>query len=477
MCVVLVCFIILSAVLISQTSSSAEQMKEDAVSRTADVIVERIHRDFLTSQTEDFKSYIYYSDYNSSLTNTLSSIVYAASDDIFVLVTDTDGNVLSCGGDGAEVYRQSELSGAALQRLTDRSVGVEFTDLDGFFDRSQLVSCATVGDGEDRLGYVLVCAPEASYKSLEDKTVKVVTISALWVMLAAFVVVYFITDKIISPLKEMSIAAKEFSLGKFDSRVRVHGNDEVASLALAFNNMASALEKHEETRKTFLANVSHDLRTPMTAINGFVESMLNGAIPQEKQKYYLEIISSEVKRLSRLVSSLLDISRLQAGDRKIVKTPFDICEMGRQIIISFEQKLDAKKLDVSFECDDDNMFAVADRDAIHQVLYNLCDNAVKFSAEGGKYAVRIFRQNKKILVSVYNEGVGLPSEELPHVFDRFYKSDKSRGLDKSGVGLGLYIVKTIVDSHGEEIWVRSTYGKYCEFVFTLTEATEQNITK
>ncbi len=215
----------------------------------------------------------------------------------------------------------------------------------------------------------------------------------------------------------------------------------------------------------------------MTAINGFVESMLNGAIPQEKQKYYLEIISSEVKRLSRLVSSLLDISRLQAGDRKIVKAPFDICEMGRQIIISFEQKLDAKKLDVSFECDDDNMFAVADRDAIHQVLYNLCDNAVKFSAEGGKYAVRIFRQNKKILVSVYNEGVGLPSEELPHVFDRFYKSDKSRGLDKSGVGLGLYIVKTIVDSHGEEIWVRSTYGKYCEFVFTLTEATDQNVIK
>ncbi len=471
MCIVLVCFTILSAILISQTRSTSEQMKEDSVDRTSSVISERIEEDFLNSATDDFKNYIYYADYNSDLSDMLSDIVASASEDLFVFITSYDGKILSYGGDGAQDHSNTDLSENAVHKLNSRSEFIEFTTLDSFFDTQCLVACKPIETADHvNVGYVLVCTPEIGYKTMEDKTVRVASIAAVWVMLAALVAVYFITDKIVSPLQEMSEAANEFSHGKFDTRVQVQGNDEVAQLAVAFNNMALALEKNEETRRTFLANVSHDLRTPMTAISGFVESMLNGAIPPEKQNYYLQIISTEVKRLSRLVSSLLDITRLQAGDRKLVKAPFDICETARQIIISFEQKLDEKRLDVSFECDDDNMYAVADRDAIHQVLYNLCDNAIKFSKEGGKYQIKIFRKNKKIFVSVYDEGKGIPSDELPYVFDRFYKSDKSRGLDKTGVGLGLYIVKTIIDSHGEEIWVRSKYGQDCEFVFTLTES-------
>ena len=147
--------------------------------------------------------------------------------------------------------------------------------------------------------------------------------------------------------------------------------------------------------------------------------------------------------------------------------PFDICELSRQIIISLEQRLNDKKLDVEFECDEDNMIAVADRDAIHQVLYNICDNGVKFSREGGKYIFKIKDADKKILVSVYNEGDGIPKEDLPYVFDRFYKSDKSRGLDKTGVGLGMYISRTIIEAHGENITVRSKQGEFCEFTITL----------
>ncbi len=252
-------------------------------------------------------------------------------------------------------------------------------------------------------------------------------------------------------------------------RVPVKGRDEVAELAVAFNNMAESLNNYDTMRNTFMSNVSHDLRTPMTSISGFIDGILDGVIPPEKHEYYLGLVSAEVKRLSRLVSTLLDISRIQAGERKFTMTGFDICEMGRQILISFEQKIDEKHLDVSFLCDEEKLLVTADRDAIYQILYNLCDNAVKFSAEGGALRIEIRRQkNRKVLISVYNEGQGISPADIPYVFDRFYKSDKSRGLNKSGVGLGLFIAKTIVEAHREKIWVESEYGKDCCFNFTLS---------
>jgi signal transduction histidine kinase len=189
------------------------------------------------------------------------------------------------------------------------------------------------------------------------------------------------------------------------------------------------------------------------------------------------MIGDEIRRLSRLVAALLDVSRIQAGERKFTMRAFDICEMARVILISFEQKIDKKRLDVEFDVDEENIFVNADRDAIYQILYNICDNAVKFSREGGKYRIRITEKSRKIFVSVYNEGDGIKSEELPRVFDRFYKTDKSRGLDKTGVGLGLYISKSIIYAHNEEIWVKSKYGEYCEFIFTLSRATEAQIKK
>jgi signal transduction histidine kinase len=297
--------------------------------------------------------------------------------------------------------------------------------------------------------------------------------SILWVMVATLIAVYFITEMITGPLREMSKAAKSFAKGQFDVRVPVRGRDEVAELARAFNNMAQSLENLEKMRNTFMANVSHDLRTPMTTISGFIDNILIGAIPKEEQSYYLGIIKEEVRRLSRLVASLLDISRLQAGDRKFNMQAFDICEQARLILISFEQKIDEKRLNVEFLCDEERMFVSADRDAIYQILYNICDNGVKFASEGGDYRIRIRyddaveSKRKKVIVSVYNEGEGIAPEDLPYVFERFYKADKSRGLDKSGVGLGMFISKTIIDAHGEKIWVESQHHKSCEFFFTL----------
>lgn len=322
-------------------------------------------------------------------------------------------------------------------------------------------------------GAVVVSITQLSWGTMMREMTQTILSTALLVLIAAMIAVYSISTRVISPLREMSVAAERFAKGKFDTRVRVRGNDEVARLATAFNEMAKSLENLEKMRSSFVANVSHELRTPMTTIAGFIEEIRAGVIPEEKQDHYLGVIETEVKRLSRLVASLLDISKIQAGERKFVMRTFDVCEMGRQILISFEQPIEEKKLAVAFETDADNIAVSADYDAIYQIFYNICHNAVKFSRDGGTLRVRI-RETKenKIEVSVYNEGNGIAKEDLPFVFDRFYKSDKSRGLDKSGLGLGLYIAKTIMEAHGETIRAESREGESCEFFFTLRKANE-----
>ena len=233
--------------------------------------------------------------------------------------------------------------------------------------------------------------------------------------------------------------------------------------------MAESLNNYDNMRNTFMSDVSHDLRSPMTSIAGFIDGILDGVIPPEQHEYYLRLVSGEVHRLSRLVSSLLNLSRIQAGDRKFTMSRFDICETAKRILISFEKEIDMKHLDVEFDLQEERMYANADSDAIYQVLYNLCHNAVKFSSEGGRLRLSVTRlKGKKILVEVYNDGNGIANEDIQYVFERFYKSDKSRGLDKNGAGLGLFISKTIIEAHDERIWVESEYGKNCSFKFTVS---------
>lgn len=341
--------------------------------------------------------------------------------------------------------------------------------LDGFLPDESLVYARPIMINGEVGGYVLSFASAVSENHLVGVTRRAVLNSSIWVMLAAVIAIYFITERIIHPLRTMTGAAKKFAKGDFSQRVTVYGKDEVAELGKAFNNMADSLDSLEKMRNSFIANVSHDLRTPMTTILGFIEGIKSGAIPPEKHDYYLGIISSEVHRLSRLVSQTLDISRLESGERKFSFADFDVAETARLILISFEKNIDNKKLDVYFEAEEDEMIAFADKDAIHQVLYNLCHNAIKFSKDGGKFVISISRAaGKKIRISVFDEGESIPTEDLKMVFDRFYKTDKSRGLDKNGVGLGLYISKAIIDAHEEEIWAESKDGG-TEFIFTLKE--------
>lgn len=332
---------------------------------------------------------------------------------------------------------------------------------------SRYYACDIDVDGT-HYGYAIACVSNEKDDAIIITVRRAMLNGTLWVLLAAVIAVYFITERLVHPLKDMTKVVKSFAGGKFSERVVVTGRDEVAELGEAFNNMASSIENLEKMRSSFLASVSHDLRTPMTTISGFIDGITSGAIPPDKHDYYLGVISQEVKRLSRLVSQLLDVSRLESGDRKFNFADFDIAELSRIVLISFEQKIEDKRLEVSFETDEDSMTVHADKDAIHQVMYNLCHNAMKFSREGGRFEIKIkYTHDKKIEVSVFNEGQGISQSKIDMIFDRFYKTDESRGLDKSGVGLGLYISKTIIDAHGEKISVSSVENEYCEFKFTL----------
>lgn len=405
--------------------------------------------------------------------NRVMGAISAVEEDLSMLVADRDGNVLLVTGDDRRVSTEIQVPRAMLDDVNSGTAVSGKGDLGGVLSEACFYCAVPVmASGNDEVcGTVFACSGSDRQDALLGVVIKTVIIGSLWVMLAALIAVYFITEKIIGPLRDMSDMAKSFSAGNFEARVPVRGHDEVAELATAFNNMAGSLSQLETMRNTFMANVSHDLRTPMTTISGFIDNILSGAVPAEKQPYYLDLIRTEVQRLARLVTSLLDISRIQAGDRKFEMRPFDICEMARLILISFEQKIEQKKLEVAFDCDEERMTVLADRDAIYQILYNICDNAVKFSREGGALSVTLRKTSeRRVRVSVYNEGVGIAREDLPFVFERFYKADKSRGLDKSGVGLGMFIAKTIIDAHHEKIWVESEAGRWCRFSFTLSLA-------
>ncbi|MBQ1372330.1 MAG: HAMP domain-containing histidine kinase [Oscillospiraceae bacterium] len=318
--------------------------------------------------------------------------------------------------------------------------------------------------------YILSTRSDSAVFKQFAKAIRINAFVVLAVMLLAVPLVWVIGRRQMQPIKQMTAAARKMAHGQMDVRVDVDHTDtaELNELAVAFNNMAQALAKSEQKRQEFVANVSHELKTPMTTISGYMEGMLDGTIPEQQHPKYMEIIAGEVKRLSRLVRSMLEISRLQdQGVPPERKRNFDLCQTVGEVLLSFEQKINSKALNVETDLLDQGARTLADPDAITQVVYNLIDNAVKFCPREGTLGLKIAQTKRgKYLVSISNTGPTIPPEELPLVFDRFHKTDKSRSVDRDGWGLGLYIVKTIVLSHEEDIYVTSRDG-VTEFSFTL----------
>ena len=321
-----------------------------------------------------------------------------------------------------------------------------------------------------RMALVLVSSPVDTALAMMRRITQIFLAVSVLVAIVSVVVMNFFVRKQSSPLRDMAQAATAFGHGNLTARVKTTGRNtqEVEELALAFNNMASSLEKSESQRREFVANVSHELKTPMTTISGYVDGILDGTIPPEKSRQYLHLVSDETKRLSRLVRSMLDISRLQErgsiGEDQ--KTRFDVEELAGQVLISFEQKINDKNINVQVDMPEHPVYTLADQDAITQVVYNLVDNAVKFCPQDGELGITVRAGGGKVYVSVSNNGETIPAEELPLVFERFHKTDKSRSQNRESWGLGLYIVKTILNSHGENISVTSHGGK-TTFTFTL----------
>ena len=471
--IIFISFSMMLSVIVSLVNNYSLNIRSEIAKSAAHSADAYLSLHFKESELYDFREFI---DENYADVSDIVSSVVSNCDGVSLLLADETGNLILYAHPEESGYFQTDafLPDSMRDSLANKQDSHAFGSLSGIFS-SAYVSYATpvLDENGNHCGAIVASISGDSVKLLLNQTIKTIFISSLWILIAVLIAIYFITEMVTGPLREMNKAAKKFGSGNFDVRVPVRGNDEVAELAKAFNNMADSLANLETARNTFMANVAHDLRTPMTTISGFIDNLLIGAIPKENEEHYLGIIKEEVKRLSRLVSSLLDITRLQAGDRKLTMANFDICELARLILISFEQKIDAKKLNVEFECDEERMLVCADRDAIYQILYNICDNAVKFSIENGTYRIRIQNADKKtVVVSVYNTGEGIAQDDQPHIFERFYKADKSRGIDKNGVGLGMYIARTIVEAHGEKIWVESKHHEFCEFFFTLPKSTQ-----
>ena len=332
------------------------------------------------------------------------------------------------------------------------------------------VVAAPIMNSDVPQGIVIASTPTAATNQILTRISNIFLTASVFVVMLAVLGVTAFARRESRPLRDMARAANAFAHGNLKARVKLEDDysEEMEELALAFNNMALSLQKSEYQRQEFVANVSHELKTPMTTISGYIDGILDGTIPANRQNYDLQIVSDETKRLSRLVRSMLDISQLQkeAGIPEDKKMHFDLEEAMGQVLITFEKKITDKKLDVDVDMPEHPVYTMANMDYVTQVIYNLLDNAVKFCPEGKTLGLRIREGGNKAYISISNEGETIPPEELPLVFDRFHKLDKSRSQNRDGWGLGLYIVKTIVCSHGENISVTSKDGK-TEFTFTM----------
>ncbi len=398
----------------------------------------------------------------------LTPFLYLMGDaiDATIFMTDVDGDVLLCSDRRLlPVAKKHSLS--SLTESVDKKSLFTLSTVGGVYERPQYTVGVPIEIKSQVVGYVLVTAPTTTAWNILGDNLKVYAMSALGALALSFICAYLFTFRLVRPLRQMAVATRSFAQGDFSARVTVSGKDEVAELGDALNHMAVSLSSVEMMRRSFVANVSHELKTPMTTIAGFMDGMLDGTIPLKEQPRYMKIVSDEVKRLSRLVRSMLDLSRIDSGELKMTTVRMNLTETLYSVLLSSEQRIEKRHLRITGLEGCGKVEIDGDADLLGQVLYNLVDNAIKFTNDGGDIDIRLTRTADRAQFVIRNTGAGIPAEEMPQIFERFYKSDRSRALDKNGMGLGLYLVKTVINLHRGEVAVRSVEGEFTEFSFWL----------
>ena len=393
----------------------------------------------------------------------------ATVSDVEFLICDPEGNV-RLATDEQLAEKNITMPSDMTQEAEDTGVSFRKGTLEGFFASKRFIVAVpvTVTATGECVGVVYAVATTTAMDAMWQAFISLFFMTAFVVLMITFMASSLTTMRQIQPIREMVRATRHYAEGNFDIRMNDYGrDDEIGELAASFNNMADALQQTERQRREFIANISHELKTPMTTIAGYTDGILDGTIPPQNEKKYLQIISDESRRLSRLVRRMLDVSQLQVIDPLKLGNHFDICESMRRVVISMEKKINDRYLDVNADIPDEPILVLGDKDLITQVVYNLLENATKFATPRSTLYLGVVRRDGKAWVKVRNEGEIIPAEELPLLFERFHKSDKSRSEDKDGVGLGLYIVKTILEQHKEKINVTSENGM-TTFSFSLT---------
>ncbi len=449
---------VVSAFLISQFYSDeyTERAQEDMIDVAKDVSAVAAYNYYNIISLEDFLRLV---------------SQQAANNDDVIWVVNMDGEVwLSVGPAGETNITKDDILkyyANMLDEIQEGNIAKLTSEGDNAFDTPVLTVGMPIIVYGDTIGAVLV------HKKLSDLNGAMVDMysriifAALLAAIVAVVMLYFLAKNILKPLKKVTEATAQLARGNFDVRLEINSEDEIGELSRTFNSVAKDLGKYENIRRSFVANVSHELRSPLTSMQGLVQGVLDGTIPEEQRDYYLSVVLDETRRLNYLINDLLDLSQIESGklDFNIQKT--DINELIRRCLITFESKISAKNIEVVVDIKDEKQFVMADENRIKQVLMNLIDNAVKFTPQMGTIKIYTSESPASVFVNVNNSGGPIQEEDLPYVFERFYKADKSHTRTQEGTGIGLSIVKKILDGHGQNIWVKSGEGEGTTFTFTL----------
>lgn len=444
------------------------------------IISQVLRQNYYSTMREEIVSYVirisdeYISDYTDNgqwnKEEFLSDMeVFNKYTDFHYVITDADLDIIALSDGIVTIYKKLDISDdEKLEKIQSGKV-VWSTDMisDIFGNAIYNVAYPILMDGDIK-GYIFGGRYISELISQIKKLYLYVFVFLMVGLFMGYAAIYYYMYEFLSPINEVNKAAKRIAGGNFDERIDFKGNDEIAQLCDSFNEMAESLCEQDKRRKEFTSNISHDLRSPLTSIKGYAEAMTDGTIPPERYPKYLKIIYSEADRLNNLANSIMDFNTLFASYQNTALEDYDINIVINEVVMALRERAEEKKLKLGIRSEKE-INVHSDKAKVQRVIFNLVDNAIKFTEEGS-IEVGTFIKENKAHIYVKDTGIGLSDEEKKRVFERHYKADYSRGIDKSGMGLGLAIAKEIIEWHNESIWVESIQGKGSTFEFTLALA-------